>query len=254
MSSTRSRLALGVTLSALLLSPGAVRADSKPPPATKVIQASPAAPQPSAAAAAAAAPAAVRVAAPPPASAAEPDSAAAAATPRAGDAQPRRGFFDSFQVGLALLGAAPVLFTDVADARLEKTTAFQFGGRLAAFAGTELKDLHRFGLGLGYSVVARSPSRSLNYLTPTLLYEIGHPLVLQLALGWNVGLGTAGFASNYSGLHTAIALRYSFRQAQRASPVGVSAALTGGTVLSSTSLQYSTAFVGAQLELTYHPN
>jgi hypothetical protein len=158
----------------------------------------------------------------------------------------------SYQLQLAMDSAGPLMFKDTPDMKLEKTTAFEYGGRLAFFLGNERLDAHRFGIGVGYDVAARSDSRQLNMITPQLMYETGHPLILQLGLGLAMGNGTAGFASNYGGFATGATLRYSFLDKDKASPVSVSFGLTGKFVASTTSLQYSSAFVGGQIELVFH--
>jgi hypothetical protein len=158
----------------------------------------------------------------------------------------------SYQLQLEMDSAGPVLFKDTPDKMLAKTTAFEYGGRLAFFLGNERLDAHRFGIGVGYDLVARSDTRDLALITPQLMYETGHPLILQVALGAAIGSGTSGFASNYGGFYSAATLRYSFLDKSRPSPVSVSFGLTGRVVAASTDLQYSSAFVGGQIELVFH--
>jgi len=156
----------------------------------------------------------------------------------------------SYQLQLAMASAGPALFRDTPDQMLEKTTAFEYGGRLAFFLGNERLDSHRFGLGVAYDHAAKSDSRSLAFITPQAMYETGYPLSLQLGLGWAIGSGTTGFASNYAGFYSAAALRYSFLD--KASPVSVSFGLTGKVIAATQDLQYSSAFIGGQLELVFH--
>jgi len=158
----------------------------------------------------------------------------------------------SYQLQLAMDSAGPVLFKDTPDQMLESTTAFEYGGRLAFLLGNERLDQHRIGLGVGYDLAAKSDHRKLAFITPQLVYETGQPLVLQLALGGAIGTGTAGFAKNYTGVYTGATLRWSFLDKHKASPVSVSFGLTGRVVASTTSLQYSSVFVGGQLELIFH--
>lgn len=187
-------------------------------------------------------------------------AAPAAASPPAAPAAPaatarERAFGDitgSYQLQLALDSAAPVLFRDTPDKMLERTTAFAYGGRLAFLFGNERLDQHRIGLGLGYDLAARSDSRKLALIAPQLVYETGHPLILQLALGYAVGNGSAGFASNYGGVQTGATLRYSFLDRSRRSPFSVSFGLTGRVVAATKDFQYSSAFVGGQIELVFH--
>lgn len=160
--------------------------------------------------------------------------------------------FKSYQVHLGLQAGGPLLFKDTPDARLQSTSAFQFGGHLAFLFGTELRHLHRFGLGLAFATLAKSDTRDAETVTPYLVYEIGHPIVLQAGLGWAIGVGTSNFAENYSGFYAGAALRYSFRSEKHPSPVGVSLGVTGSFVAATKSLQYSTAFLGAQIEMIYH--
>lgn len=158
----------------------------------------------------------------------------------------------SYQLQLAMASAGPALFRDTPDQMLEKTTAFEYGGRLAFFLGNERLDSHRFGLGVAYDHAAKSDSRSLAFITPQAMYETGYPLSLQLGLGWAIGSGTSGFASNYAGFYSGAALRYSFLDRSKASPVSVSFGLTGKVIAATKDLQYSSAFIGGQLELVFH--
>ncbi len=166
--------------------------------------------------------------------------------------RPFKSVFSNFQIHLGLEIAGPVLFADTPDATLESTTTFQYGGRIAFMFGQEILDLHRLGIGVSYDFVAQSDTRELSFVAPYLIYEIGHPLILQVSLGGSVGVGTAGYASNYTGVHTGVALRYSFLRAKRLSPISVSLGLTGKFVFAVRDLRYSSAFVGAQIEIIYH--
>ncbi|MBS1125025.1 MAG: hypothetical protein H6Q90_7253 [Deltaproteobacteria bacterium] len=148
--------------------------------------------------------------------------------------------------------AGPVLFKDTPDQMLESTTAFEYGGRLAFVLGNERLDLHRVGIGVGYDLAARSDTRKLAFITPQLIVETGHPLILQLALGGAIGRGTSEFASNYSGIYTGATLRWSFLDKTRSAPVSVSFGLTGRVIAATKDLQYSSAFVGGQIELVFH--
>ena len=156
----------------------------------------------------------------------------------------------SYQLQIAMASAGPALFRDTPDQMLEKTTAFEYGGRLAFFLGNERLDSHRFGLGVAYDHAAKSDSRSLAFITPQAMYETGYPLSLQLGLGWAIGSGTTDFASNYAGFYSGAALRYSFLS--KASPVSVSFGITGKVIAATKDLQYSSAFIGGQLELVFH--
>jgi len=159
--------------------------------------------------------------------------------------------FHSFQLDLSLASAGPVLFNDVPDTMLESTSVFQYGGGLALVFGDELRDTHRFGLGFDYATVARSDSRKLAFLTPHLIYRTGHPLDLQLGLGWAFGNGTADYAKEYGGFYSGVVLGYSFRRSAD-SKIGATLGLVGRVVLSKKGLQQSSAFVGAQIAFSYH--
>lgn len=181
------------------------------------------------------------------------DEPAASTAPPPAVGTPARSLGDitgSYQLQLAMASAGPALFRDTPDQMLEKTTAFEYGGRLAFFLGNERLDSHRFGVGVAYDHAAKSDSRSLAFITPQALYETGYPLSLQLGLGWAIGSGTTGFASNYAGFYSGAALRYSFLS--QASPVSVSFGLTGKVIAATKDLQYSSAFIGGQLELVFH--
>lgn len=163
-------------------------------------------------------------------------------------------FFDNYSLRMGLQSGGPLLFRDVPDGRLEETTVFQFGGRLAFLFGHELKDIHRGGLGISYLSVANSESRSLAFLPVQLIYEAGHPLILQATLGANATLGTDGFKGKYPGVHTGLALRYSFRRPESWSSVMVSPGIFAHANLATGDMQYSTVFIGAQLEIMYDSN
>jgi hypothetical protein len=164
------------------------------------------------------------------------------------------GLFSNFSIRLGGQAAGPLLFQDTPDGTVEDLSVFQVGPRIAFLFGHELKDLHRVGLGFTYDFVAKSETRSLGFVAPHLQYEIGHPLVLQAALGGNIGVGTKGFASNYSGLHTGVALRWSFLDEDRWSPVAVSPGIAARANVVPGDMQYTSVFLGAQLEIMYLSN
>jgi hypothetical protein len=162
-------------------------------------------------------------------------------------------FFDNYSIRFGLEGAGPLHFRDTPDGRVEQTGVFQFGPKLAFLFGHELKDIHRAGLQISYFSVAKSDNRSLKFIPIDLVYEIGHPLILQVLLGYNAQAGT-GFESKYGGLSTGMALRYSFQSLEKWSPVTVSPGIVTRANLSSDSMQYSTVFLGAQIEVSYNTN
>lgn len=163
-------------------------------------------------------------------------------------------FFDNYSIRLGLESAGPLLFRDAPDARVEETSVFQYGGRLAFLFGHELNDIHRGGISVGYLATAKSDSRSLGFVPILLMYEIGHPLVLQASLGANATTGTRGFKGNYSGVATGMALRYSFQSAERWSDVTVSPGLVARANIATGDTQYSSVFLGAQVEIMYDTN
>lgn len=162
-------------------------------------------------------------------------------------------FFDNYSLRFGLEAAGPLHFRDAPDGRVEQTTVFPFGFKLAFLFGHEVKDIHRAGLQLSYLSVAKSDNRSLKMIPIDLVYEIGHPLVLQVLLGYNAQAGS-GFESKYGGLSTGMALRYSFQSLEKWSPVTVSPGIIARANISSDSMQYSTVFLGAQLEVSYDTN
>lgn len=160
-------------------------------------------------------------------------------------------FFDNYSIRLGFLSAGPLLFRDTPDGRVQQTSVFAFGPRLAFLFGNEIRDIHRAGLGISYLPVARSDARNLAFVPIALMYEIGHPLVLQTALGANIAAGSSEFTKNYGGVHTGLALRYSFQSPDKWSPVTVSPGIVTMANLSIESMQYSSVFLGAQLEVSY---
>jgi hypothetical protein len=163
-----------------------------------------------------------------------------------------RGFGDklrSLTVVVGLDSAAPLRFTDTPDMRLDSTRVFGYGGHLGVMLGDELVDAHRVGLVVGYATVARSAERSLALVTPRLVYETGHPVMLQVGLGWAIPTGTAGFADQYGGLLSTAALQYSFRRAQPRSRLSATLGVVGQVIAATKDFDKSSVFVGAQLDL-----
>jgi hypothetical protein len=162
------------------------------------------------------------------------------------------GFFDNYSIRLGLQSAGPLHFRDTPDGRVEQTSVFEFGPRLAFLFGNEVRDIHRAGLGLSYISVARSDTRKLAFIPIYLMYEIGHPLVLQASAGANIASGSSNFTGKYGGVYTALALRYSFQSVDKWSPITVSPGIATMANLSTESMQYSSVFLGAQLEISYN--
>lgn len=162
-------------------------------------------------------------------------------------------FFDNYSIRFGLEAAGPLHFRDVPDGRVEETSVFEYGAKVGFLFGNELTDIHRGGLQISYLPIAKSDTRNLKLIPIDLVYEIGHPLVLQVLLGYNIQAGT-GFDSKYGGLSTGLALRYSFQSLQKWSPITVSPGIVSRANISSDSWQYSTVFLGAQLEFSYNTN
>jgi len=162
--------------------------------------------------------------------------------------------FSNYSIRLGVESAGPILFRDTPDARLEPTSVFQYGGRLAFLFGNELTDSHRFGLGVSYNFVAKSPTRKLHFTDIYAMYETGHPLVLQASIGADIATGTSELADQYGGVYSGLALRYSFVSASRFSKISVSPGIVAKSYLVTSDAQMSSFFVGAQLEFSYNTN
>jgi len=161
---------------------------------------------------------------------------------------------NNFSVRIGLESAGPILFQDSPDQRIEETSVFQYGGRVAVLLGSEGKDTHRVGLGVGYNFVAKSESRKLNFTDIYAMYETGHPLVLQLHGGYSVAGGTTELAQDHGGIYSAAALRYSFDSPSDPSRIRVSPGLIGKSYLNTGDARNSSFFIGAQIEFTYNSN
>ena len=160
----------------------------------------------------------------------------------------------NYSIRAGVEAAGPLMFRDTPDGLSEETSVFAIGPRLGFLFGNELTDVHRAGLGFSYLPTARSDSRSLSLIPIYLMYETGHPLILQLRAGAALATGTEDFKGNYGGLHAGMALRYSFLTEEKWSPVSVSPGLLAFTNISTESMQYSSAFLGVQLEIAYNTN
>ncbi len=178
------------------------------------------------------------------------------ATPPAAQATvAHRSFGDTasaYTLSLGLASAAPALFKDTPDMTLSETTVFAYGGQVAVMFGDEFIDAHRLGLRISYGSVARSLERSLTLITPMATYQTGHPLQLEVGLGWAIPRGTAGFADNYGGLSSAATLRWSFRRASAPAKVGVGLGVTGQVIAATSDFDYSSAYVGAHVDIRFH--
>ena len=135
---------------------------------------------------------------------------------------------------------------------MDDSGVFSYGAGLSRVFGDERVDRHRLGLGVRYDRVAKSADRKLSFITPHAAYEIGHPLVLHLDAGYAIASGTEGFKDNYSGWFGGFVLRYALRGADSHSPVSVSPGLVGRLIVTPDDSRFSSAFLGAQIEITYH--
>lgn len=158
---------------------------------------------------------------------------------------------ENFSVRIGLESAGPLLFEDTADQRLERTTVFQYGGRLAFLFGSEHKDSHRVGLGVSYNFVAKSESRDMQFVDPYLMYETGYPFVLQLHAGASLATGTKELADAHGGLYSAAALRYSLDRTGSAI-FRVSPGIVAKSYLVTSDMRNSSFFVGGQVEFTFN--
>jgi hypothetical protein len=173
---------------------------------------------------------------------------------KSGKKSPAKLYFSNFQVGGGFEVGAPLHFKDTPDQTVDKTLALLYGARLAFLFGHYSHDDHRFGLAVNFDVAAKSSDRTLMYVTPYLIYNIGYPFTLETGLGYAISLGTDNFAENYDGLFTQVAVKYTFNSAKKHSPVGVSLGVTGKFILPFDDLTYISAFAGVSLEIMYRSN
>jgi len=173
------------------------------------------------------------------------------AEPAAGTSRSFADSLHSYNLQVGLDSAGPLLFRDTPDMTLADTTVFAYGGHLAFLLGDELVDSHRLGLSVGYQTVARSHARKLTMITPELVYQTGHPFQLQVGLGYAAASGTADFASNYAGLESSASLRWSFL-GKPDSTVSLALGVTGRVIVVTKDFDYSSAFLGAQLDASFH--
>ncbi len=160
--------------------------------------------------------------------------------------------FSRWEARLGGTTAGPVLFKDAPDQRLEPTTAFQYGGQGTFLFGRVDSDFYRFGLGLGYTGMARSASRNMRLVTPRVVFETGGVINFQAGLGYAVTTGTDGFKQHYDGVYTRLAVRRDFRDLDSSSPMGVALGLCTDFIASTESMSYSSAFVGAEIDVIFH--
>jgi hypothetical protein len=160
--------------------------------------------------------------------------------------------FSRWEARVGASTAGPVLFNDAPDQRIEPTTAFEYGGQGTFLFGRVDDDFYRFGLGVGYAGMARSASRNMRLLTPRAVFETGGVFHVQAGLGYAVTLGTDGFTEHYDGVYSRLALRRDFRDPDSESPMGVALGLCSDFIASTESMRYSSAFVGAEIDVIFH--
>lgn len=129
---------------------------------------------------------------------------------------------------------------------------FLLGGHLGFVYGDELVDAHRFGISVAYDSIARSTDRTMALITPMVTYETGFPFQLEVGLGWSIPKGTTDFADNYGGVTSQATLRWAFQNRAKPSKVSVGLGLIGRVTATTSNFDYSSAFIGAQIDLGYH--
>ncbi len=163
-------------------------------------------------------------------------------------------YFSNFQLGGGFEVGAPWRFKDTPDQTVDKTLALLYGARLAFLFGHYINNDHRFGVAVNFDVAAKSSQRTLMYITPYLIYNVGYPFTLETGLGYAISVGTSGFAERYDGLFTEVGLKYTFNSTKKHSPVGVSLGAIGKFILPFDDLTYVSAFGGVSLEIMYRSN
>ena len=168
--------------------------------------------------------------------------------------EPERPFtkvFSNFSVQLGLDTAGPVYFKDTADGRLEELSVFQYGGHLNLMFGNTFSDRQRFGLGFFFAPTAVSENRDLSYMAPYLVYETGRDWILQLEAGYNLTKSSKDLEKQYEGAYLGSGISYVFLKPSPKSPIYLSLGLKGRAIVNLDQPEYSSMFVGLQLELTY---
>ncbi|NOY25406.1 MAG: hypothetical protein GXP62_05990 [Oligoflexia bacterium] len=162
-----------------------------------------------------------------------------------------QNFFRDGSVVLAVEAAGPLLFQDVPDGTIENTTANYYGLVLTGMIHDEATDTHRLGFGLGVASAARSATRSLTLVTPRLVYETGFPFVFDMALGGAIPLGKGGLDTGHGGVLGELGLRWALHGPK--SKLTVSPGIDTMMVLNPKDPTASSAWLGAQVQLAYHP-
>ena len=163
-------------------------------------------------------------------------------------------YFSNFQIGGALEVGGALYFKDTPDQTVDDTLALLYGARLAFLFGHYRKDDHRFGIAVNYDVAAKSSDRTLMYITPYLIYNIGYPFTLEAGLGYAISVGTEQFAEYYDGLFAGLGIKYTFNSLESHSPVGVALGVNGKFILPFDDLTYTSSYVGVSLEIMYRSN
>lgn len=172
-------------------------------------------------------------------------------TPASSEARPFTKIFSNFSVQLGLDAAGPVYFKDTADGRLEELSVFQYGGHLNLMFGNTFSDRHRLGLGFFFAPTAVSENRNLSYMAPYLVYETGRDWILQLEAGYNLTSASKDLEKQYDGAYLGSGISYVFLKPSPDSPIYLSLGLKGRAMVNLDQPEYSSMFVGLQLELTY---
>ncbi len=166
-------------------------------------------------------------------------------------ASTKHPFFREGSVVVGLDAAGALLFRDVPDGTIERTTTNAYGAHIAGMIHDEATDAHRYGIAMGVASAARSATRSLTLLTPRLVYETGFPFVLDVALGGAVPLGKGGLEEGQAGVLGELGLRWALQGAD--SKLTVSPGLDAMMIVDPTTPEAASAWLGARVQLAYHP-
>lgn len=167
------------------------------------------------------------------------------------ESRPFKKIIQNFSVQFGLDAAGPLYFKDTADGRLEELNVLQYGGHLNLMLGSMQLDRQRLGLGFFFAPTAISENRNLSYMTPYLVYETGRDWVLQLEAGYNLTRSSKDLEKNYEGMYLGSGISYVFLKPSSKAPFHVALGLKGRAVINTSQPEYSSMFVGLQLELTY---
>lgn len=167
------------------------------------------------------------------------------------NARPFTKVFKNFSTQFGIDVAGPVYFKDTPDARLEELSVFQYGGHLNLLFGNSILDRQRLGVGFFFAPTAVSENRNLTFTTPYLVYETGSDWILQLETGYNLTKSSKDLRKNYEGVYLGTGISYVFLKPSMKAPVYLALGFKGRAVVNMDNPEYSSMFVGLQLEITY---